>query len=361
MPEIVQWNDIQEDYHQGSLILGNGASIAVDSCFNYNSLYEEAVNREFITPQVREVFEKFAVTDFELVLRRLWQAKLVNEALGLPRGEVEIAYENVRQALIHTVRTTHVTYDDARDHLEPIYQFMKPFNTVISLNYDLIVYWASQYGNRYLGRWFKDCFQPNTFRDDWETLREPYGADGATLYFYPHGNLVLHRYGFSGERKIFTREQDDNLLEAILRKWEDENLAPAFVCEGTLENKLEAISSCNYFERVFYEVMPSLSETLVIYGWGFGDQDEHIIKQLKKSNVRKVAVSIYGNDQVLVGQVERKLAALGLEELSFFDSASSGCWNNLPQENDETEEGELPGETFLMSEERVAAIRRVED
>lgn len=360
MPEIVQWNNIQEDYHQGSLLLGNGASIAVDGCFNYNSLYEEAVNRGFITEQVRGVFEKFAVTDFELVLRRLWQAKLVNEALELPRGEVEIAYENVRQALIQTVRATHVKYDHARKHLEPIYQFMKPFKTVISLNYDLVVYWASQYGNRDLGNWFKDCFNKSEFIEDWQKLRTTLRAKGSTLYFYPHGNLVLHRYGFSGERKIFTREQDDNLLEAILRKWQDENLAPAFVCEGTLENKLEAISSCNYFERVFYEVMPSLSETLVIYGWGFGDQDEHIIKQLKKSNVRKVAVSIYGNDQVLVGQVERKLAALGLEELRFFDSASSGCWNNLPQENDETEEDELPGETFLLSGERVAAIRRVE-
>lgn len=336
MVDIVQWNDIKEDYHKGSLLLGNGSSIAVDGCFNYPSLFEEAVRLGHLTANEQAVFDKFGVSDFELVLRRLWQAKLVNEALELPRGEVDEAYEAVRRALISTVRDTHVCYDDARDHLEPIYKFMQEFDFVISLNYDLIVYWAAQFGNRSLGRWFKDCFQPSTFRDDWEELLTPYGAKGATLYFYPHGNLVLRRHGFSSERKIQAGE-DNNLLEAILEKWESDNLAPAFVCEGTEQNKRDAISSCNYFERVFYEVLPSLKDTLVVYGWGFGDQDQHIIKQISKSKIKKIAVSIHGNDEVLAGNIERNLEPLGLDELVFFDSASDGCWNNPVQEENEEE------------------------
>ena len=354
MPKIVQWNDIREDYHQGSLLLGNGASIAVNTCFNYHSLYEEAVARKYITPEVKAVFEKFDVKDFELVLRRLWQAMLVNEALELPHGEVEEAYECVRQALIQTVRSTHASYDDASSHLEPIYLFMKHFDKVISLNYDLIFYWAAQYGNRNLGTWFKDCFQNGEFRNDWEVLEKPYKYQGATLYFYPHGNLVLYRSGFSSERKISTRNQNSNLLETILLKWKQENLAPAFVCEGTKNNKLEAISSCNYFERIFYEVLPSLSSTLVVYGWGFGDQDEHIIMQIKKSKVRKVAVSIFENDQVLVSKIKLKLASLSLEELCFFDSTSTGCWNK-PDENEAEEE--IPGEMILLSNESIKAVK----
>ncbi len=326
MVDIVQWNDIRNDYHHGSLLLGNGSSIAVDGCFAYTSLYDKAVELKHLTDNVQAVFDKFGVNDFELVLRRLWQARLVNEALDLPRGRVEEAYEEVRQALIATVRDTHVSYDDATYHLGPISRFMQEFDSVISLNYDLIVYWAAQFGNRTLGRWFKDCFLPDTFKDDWEELRKPFGAERATLYFYPHGNLVLHREGFSGERKIRGNE-DTNLLEAILEKWRVDNLVPAFVCEGTEENKRDAISSCNYFERVFYEVLPSLEGTLVVYGWGFGDQDQHIVKQIAKSDVRKVAVSIYGNDEVLAGKIEAKLAIFDLEELVFFNSASEGCWN----------------------------------
>lgn len=333
MADIVQWSEIKDEYHQGSLLLGNGSSIAVNNCFNYSSLYDKAIELGFLTDNVQAVFDKFDVNDFELVLRRLWQAKLVNEALELPRGKVEEAYEEVKKALILTVRATHVIYDDALEHLEHIYKFMQAFDYVISLNYDLIVYWAAQYGNRALGRWFKDCFQSSTFRNDWKNLRGPYGADGATLYFYPHGNLVLRREGFSSERKIEIGNSD-NLLEAILEKWESDNLAPAFVCEGTEENKRDTISSCNYFERVFYEVLPALDDTLVVYGWGFGDQDAHIIEQISRSSVKKVAVAIYGDDQVLIGNIERKLASINLDELVFFNSQSEGCWNNPIAEED---------------------------
>ncbi|WP_298632508.1 DUF4917 family protein [uncultured Umboniibacter sp.] len=328
MAEINQWNDIKENYHKGSLLLGNGASIAVNDCFNYQSLYDKAVELGYLTTDVQAVFDKFFVNDFEHVLRRLWQAKLVNEALGIPSGEVENAYEKVRKALISTVRYTHVSYDDAREHLEHIFKFMQEFDYVISLNYDLIVYWAAQYGNRHLGNWFKDCFLNSEFRPDWRTVKAPYGkAVGSTLYFYPHGNLVLRREGFSGERKI-QAGTDSNLLESILDKWERNSLAPAFVCEGTKENKRDAISSCNYFERVFFEVLPSLEDTLVIYGWSFGDQDEHIIEQVAKSSVKKIAVAIYGDDQVLCGNIEMKLEHLTLDDLVFFDAHSEGCWNN---------------------------------
>lgn len=339
MAEIVKWNEIKENYHQGSLLLGNGSSVAVSTCFNYKSLFDEAKKNGFLTVEVQAVFDKFGVEDFELVLRRLWQAKLVNEALGLPRGEVERAYEEVRQALISTVRDIHVTYDDARNHLEHIYRFMQEFDFVISLNYDLIVYWAMLVGNDELGSWFKDCFTPVEFKNDWQKLQTPRKAKGTTLCLYPHGNLILRREGFSGERKI--QAGNNNLLESILEKWELDDLAPAFVCEGTKEHKQDAISSCNYFERVFYEVLPALKDTLVVYGWDFGDQDEHIIEQIAKSKVKKVAVAIHDDNQVLCGNVERKLVDLNLDELIFFDSQSAGCWNN-------------PTEEFLENKKQVA-------
>ena len=146
----------------------------------------------------------------------------------------------------------------------------------------------------------------------------------------------MRREGFSGERKIHTGT-NDNLLEAILNQWEAGNISPAFICEGTEENKREAISSCNYFERVFFEVLPSLEETLVVYGWGFGKQDQHIIDQIGKSTVRKIAVAIYGDDDVLCGKIEQKLKALNLDKLVFFDSTSDGCWNNPVVETVEQE------------------------
>jgi hypothetical protein len=334
MTNIVQWNDIAEQFVRGSLLLGNGASIAVSNNFAYKSLFQAAKDNGYLTDAVQSVFDKFGVDDFELILRRLWQAKLVNEALDIENLEVVTAYENVRTALISTVRAVHVTYEEAESHLQHIAAFSKQFKTILSLNYDLILYWAAMYGNgklnkKGLGNWFKDCFNGGPFHDDWAGMRGDYGAKGTTLYFYPHGNLVLYRKGFSTERKLVAGG-DKNLLDTILNTWEEQSRVPLFVCEGLEENKRKSISSSDYLERVFYEVIPSLKDTLVIYGWGFGDQDEHILEQVKKSGINKVAVSVRNGNEVSAGIAENKLNEIDIEDITFFDSASQDCWNNPP-------------------------------
>ncbi len=326
MVKVKQWEEIKEEFEGGCLLLGNGASMAVSDKFGYGSLFDEAAKLGHLTKPVQKVFESFDVEDFELVLRRLWQAKLVNKALKIELGKVEESYQQVRTALIATVRDTHVSYQEAEEHLEHIYQFMKPFKKVVSLNYDLIVYWAAMLGNRELGSWFKDCFTPSYFATYWKDYREPYRAEGATLFFYPHGNLVLHHHEFSSVKKITVGNADD-LLESILNKWERKDLAPAFVCEGTQESKEQSISSCDYLEKVFYEVLPNLEPNLVIYGWAMAEQDEHLLEQIGKSQPQKVAVSVYQNDEVFMGRVKKQLKGIGVKEVVFFDCASAGAWN----------------------------------
>ena len=333
MPEILQWRDIEADFHHG-LLLGNGASVAVDRDFGYGSLFEEASRLGYLPPPVLDVFNRFGVNDFEFVLRRLWQAKIVNEALEIEPGRVEKAYQNVRSALISTIRDVHVPYDEAIPHLSRIYPFMQRFETIISLNYDLIVYWAALYGNSVLGRWFKDCFVGDTFRDDWNVVREPYGADGSTLFFYPHGNLVLARQEPSIEGKVSVRFAN-NLLQEIFERWESETQVPIFICEGTSEHKLKAIHDSNYLQVVYREVIPSIGESLVVYGWSMSGQDNHIVDCLKRGNIRRVAFSIFGNNQKFAEEIKERLTAAGIREVLFFDSASEGCWNNPAAEPEE--------------------------
>ncbi len=327
MPEILQWNEISERYQGGALLLGNGASMAVHPPFGYSSLRTAAQEAGHITQAVADVFSAFDTDDFELVLRRLWQAKLVNQALQVEPGRAEEAYRQVREALIATVRDIHISYEDASQHFEAIYGFMKDFKTVLSLNYDLMVYWSMMASRETLGNWFKDCFQQGgVFRDDWKTLREPYQANGSTLVFYPHGSLITARTYESSERKLLAGA--NNLLESVLERWENENCAPLFVCEGTSEHKKQSISASDYLARVFWDVIPSITNSLVIYGWGIADQDRHILEQIKlaQPNLARLAVSVYGQNQVDAQRMETKLGALGLHELVFFDAESPGCW-----------------------------------
>lgn len=329
MPEIKTWGEIQHRFTDG-LLLGNGASMAVHAGFGYASLFKAACDLGHVDEEVQKVFDSFDTEDFELVLRRLWQAKLVNEALGIPLGRIGEAYQLVRTALIETVRATHVPHADAKGHLKNIYPFLQNFKTVVSLNYDLILYWAAMLGNNddSVGRWFKDGFRQGVFREDWEILREPFGAAGSTLYFYPHGNLVLARTAFATERKIAVGAGSD-LLDAILARWESAGQpSPIFVCEGTSDHKTSSIESSEYLRTVFREVLPQLGESLVIYGWSMSEQDAHIVAQLRRADINRAAVSVRGNNQGFMQRAEEQLKEIGINEISFFDSASAGCWNN---------------------------------
>lgn len=339
MPEIQKWADIRGAFIGGSLLLGNGASMAVHKKFGYASLRVAAEEHGHLTPEVASIFKSFDTSDFELVLRRLWEATLVNKALGVEPGRVEKAYQQVRQALIETVRKVHISYEDASQHFEPMFQFMKDFDTVLSLNYDLLVYWAMMASQPHLGRWFKDCFLGGgLFCEDWEDLREPLGAEGSTLVFYPHGSLITARTPDFTEKKLNAKGAGgENLLERILASWESGATVPLFVSEGTAEHKRKSIASSSYLSRVFREVLPSLGESLVIYGWAASEQDEHVLAQLRRSGtrLRRVAASVYGGDQASAQQMEDALKSAGVEEVLFFDADSPGCWIH-PQEQVES-------------------------
>lgn len=325
MPDIVQWKEISDKFTDG-LILGNGASIAIHSGFRYESLYGVAKELGHLSDTVVQVFEKFETTDFELVLRRLSQACLVNRALSLDSGRVEEAYLVVRQALISTVRDNHISYDKVVPYLPEVWAYMQRFKTVLSLNYDLIVYWAMMASMGSIGPWFKDAFIKNLFRDDWETVRKPYGAaKGSSLVFYPHGNLILARSSLGPEMKVAV-ESGPDLLNSVLNKWNGDGVTPLFVSEGTSENKKHSIENTSYMHRVLREVIPKMGESLAVYGWSVSSQDQHIVQQLKHAGIQRVAISTHGDDPVFRMRVQQTFESIGAKDVVFFDSESPGCW-----------------------------------
>ncbi len=328
MTSILKWTSIKDEFSQG-LVIGNGASIAVSGSFDYASLYEAAKAEGFLAEDAQAVFSSFNSADFELVLRRLWQATLVNRALKIESKRVDTAYEEVRRSLISTVHKIHPPYADVKEYFPAMGSFLKGFQSVASTNYDLVLYWAAMWNNENgLGTWFKDAFTTSSgktcFRDDWEALREPYAkAEGATLYFYPHGNLCLGTEAEGGEVKIGAGSE--NLLDSITEQWENGAVTPLFVSEGTTEQKLTAIRRSNYLSRVHIEVLGSLGEAVAFYGLGFWPQDEHLIQRIAK-RATKVAISVYRDDQKIIERASRALQDVGIRKITFFDAESPGAW-----------------------------------
>lgn len=329
---LFRWKELEDKFCEG-IVLGNGASIAIDPRFSYSSLFENAKEKGLITTNVAKIVNHLRTKDFELVLRMLWHAYHINRALEIDDSATSKAYEDLREALIQAVRQIHVEYAQVSEHLLTIACFLKRFKTVISLNYDFLVYWAVLVGNEeWKPNWFKDCFIKGKFEEDWDRLREPYdNAEGSTLVFYPHGNLVLAADLFGGETKIATGEFG-NLMDTVVEKWASGQYSPLFVSEGTSAQKLQAINRSPYLKNVYEHALKDLGTRIVIFGWSLGDHDEHVLNALcENQKLKAIAVSVVvsGDTEGKCDQIEKKIRkASGNREIEviFFDAKSDGCW-----------------------------------
>ncbi len=341
MYEIKDWNDISKNY-TGTIILGNGASIAVNEKFNYTSLFEKAG----LSTDIKQLFDFFKTKDFELILKSVWQAFNVNKFLKIKDDKTHDTYVNIRDCLIKTVSGIHPKHEAISTEIVKINSFLKIFDYVISLNYDLIVYWSTIHSLDKNGHAFKDGFcERHPPKENWEELEQPIkGQKKVSLVFYPHGNLMLcqklFENGIGQDRKLCKKKEDKDLtqqdkkdlLQSVLEAWKSEDCVPLFVSEGTKEHKLRAIRSSNYLSIVYQEVLPNLKDNITIYGWGIEEQDEHILKKiLENKGLKKIAVSVYDNDQDYCHKIEKSIKKIKNNiEIEFFDSKSPGCWNNEP-------------------------------
>ncbi|MCF3128477.1 DUF4917 family protein [Acinetobacter soli] len=333
MHKIKQWIDISEDFQDGALILGNGASIAIDSNFDYLSILEYATKEKLLNSDVKLLFEKYETKDFELILRMVWTAFEVNKAFKIEDIKTKNAYENVRDALIKSVRDIHPTYSSVEEILPDLYRFLRHFKFTFSLNYDLLVYWACMYGNNVDTEYsFKDCFNGSEFTQNWRKYLPIYKRKKSRLVFFPHGSLILGKTITEEEYKISAKNSEHNLLDNILDIWTEGKCIPLFVSEGMAKQKIKSILNSGYLSIVYRETLKEACEKVTIYGWGVSEQDIHILDAMKtpKNIIKtKFAVSVRKNNQAyctkVKGILEEKFPNC---EVTFFDSESPGCWNN---------------------------------
>ena len=332
MVKIVKWEDIKDQFTD-SLLLGNGASIAIDKCFSYDSLYEKAS----LTPEVEGLFESFNTKNFELVLQKLGEARKVMNALNIKCQKVLETHSSVQEALKTVLLKTHTDYDSFDFNADAITSFIMHFNhNIVSLNYDLTLYWARMKKDR---NWSKDGFMKDgLFRQNFEPLRiSPKSNKKHPLVFYPHGSLYLLRTYEGKAKKIkLSPNTKHNLLKEIFKNWASDKADPLIVCEGTSVEKMNVILNNTYLNTVYEKILPNIGKTLTVYGWSFSEHDQHIIDQISRSEVKKLAISVKKDDttkakaacEVLKAKILASFSKYGNKpKIYFFDSASPKCWN----------------------------------
>lgn len=338
---LTPWNQIRDEFND-TLILGNGASIAIWDKLKYNSLFDASQNERFLDDEALDIFLHFNTKDFEFILQSLSRAAAINKFLNIVESKTEDKYKQVKDALIHTIKSVHPEQKDISEEINNIIPFLIKFKLIFSLNYDLIVYWAMLCANKDAGgNLFKDLFKNGIFAYDEEWMRTPQtksGIDKTILVFYPHGNLIFTTNEFGEEAKVH-KDKASTILGKIGDLWGlQQKRNPLFVSEGDSKSKLSAIRRNGYLNRVYNYELPAIERSIVVYGWSMSEQDDHILQAISKSKVEKIAVSVYadssgditGNINYLKQKILKKIK-IKEENLWFFDSSDDEVWNNRNQ------------------------------
>ena len=322
---IKKWKDIKEDFTD-ALLMGNGASIEFDKKFTYKSLWEAAKDTGHITDEIDNLAKALHTgTNFELLMNKLFEVINVNNKFDIKSDEIINTYKSIRKALINTVRENHCEYDDVKDRFNEQIPFLKNFNTIFSLNYDLLLYWiriASDNKNEEYQ--FYDCFtKTRGFSDSYLRIHWEINSENqSTCVFYPHGALHLARDKQGTDKKIFAEGVD--LLNTIIHQWSNYESLPLFVSEGDSKNKMASIKRSDYLLKVYNEILPKSGPTLVIYGWSMDKRfDEHILNQIIGGNYEKIAVHVHRptteNINQFMDETNQKLKTDNIKEITYFE------------------------------------------
>ena len=339
MCRIYQWNQVPDNNRFNTIFLGNGASIAIHNAFNYASLHDYAR----LNNNVQRIFQDFETNNFEQVLHLLWISSRVNSILGIQENETNNSYTLAREALIETIIRVHPNYADIQASIRRAAIFLEQFESVININYDLILYWImfNNNANNQTHHKMKDGFLQNRhFSADWRNLRTPIRDERSVgMVFYPHGSYFLAEDLF-GEVTKLTRptEEGGNFLEYLNESYREGLQIPVFVSEGTSQHKLNAILQNSYLSRVYFDVIPSLQGELLIFGWSLNQNDDHLVRAINWGNFSRVGICVHDHNQVneisaRIHSITRQYNNLNrnnqfLSDILFIDAASSGLWIN---------------------------------
>ena len=301
-------------------MVGNGLSINVSPDFAYDSLYEEAEGGGAgggLHELDRALFERFATTNFEVVLAKLRDGIALADVLGEDEAPYRQRFRSVQNALGAAIRSVHLERAEVPDStLEAIKDELSSYNAIFSTSYDLILYWGIGYEEEYGD--FCDCF--------WNSRKEfePANADvwgGRTPVYYAHGALHLIVEGSGVTRKL-TRDNRTLLDQFGEPVKDDPEARPLLITEGSARDKLQAIESNDYLAHV-YKVFKDQPQPLVVFGHALGEQDRHLIDAINAHPERPVAVSMKAKGKKELRERQAGIwGKLETDDVSFFDAAT---------------------------------------
>lgn len=306
------------------LLLGNGFSVSYDpKIFSYNALHNFVSNLK--DPDLSKILEVVETRNFEVIMQYLDHFSALVTAFGgdpALKKRVNAASAKLKTSLLDAVKALHpehvfmVPEEQSKACAAFLLAFLKTGGNIYSTNYDLLLYWVLMRNGIEghvdgCGRELEnDTGHPMNPEDQiWSELMWGKSRDRQNV-FYLHGALQFFDSGVA----VLKEEYDafNYLLEKISARM-DQGQYPIFVTAGNGQQKLRHITH-NQYLTFSYDNLCRAKGSLVTFGFGFGEHDEHIIdainraaKQAKSDCLRSVYIGVYSkDDKAHVEQIAHK-------------------------------------------------------
>ncbi|PSL17297.1 DUF4917 family protein [Shimia abyssi] len=331
MPDVISFQEAIKatEGDDKALLIGNGFSAQY---FTYSNLLAEA-NLEEGSP-TRALFDRLDTLDFEVVIRAMENATIVELAYGNEEhaSQLEKDAQTVREALVNAVNATHPAHrEDLVFQYESAAAFLKHFGKVFTLNYDLLLYWVNLEK-----RLLKDGFGLGKDVDDGR-FKGPFLEHAYCHIFNLHGGLHLFQNEIGEVYKALN--YGDGVISNITHEIAENGRLPLYVAEGTSKSKMRKINSVEYLRHCFH-ALQNTTASVFVFGHSADPNDAHIYHALFGSKAKHVYFGIFqpSDDKVRAADAElAKYKKLGGDDVSysFFDSESAKVWDGPPDDGDE--------------------------
>jgi hypothetical protein len=338
MPNVIPFQQALEmspDVKKRRVLLGNGFSRACrNDIFCYEALFDQA-NFQGLSPSAREAFNALGTTDFETVIRALGQTSQLAAVYVSDRPElIQTLREDangLREVLASAIASTHPDRPSsiAATRYEACRAFLSNFEDIYTLNYDLLLYWALMQEELEPQVEFDDGFRNP---DDGPAEYVTWDTDKAYTQslHYVHG--ALHIFDAGAELRKYTWCNTGTALIDQIRAALDENRFPLFVAEGSAQSKIERIEHSAYLCRA-RRSFGSIAGDLFVFGFSFGDSDEHLLRLLAKNRVGRAFISLHGDPNSDANcRIAHRAELIAAQRprhaltLVYFDADSANVW-----------------------------------
>ncbi|MDQ3100171.1 MAG: DUF4917 family protein [Bacteroidota bacterium] len=281
------------------LLLGNGFSMAYDKeIFSYNALskFIETTGDDL----VNKLFEKLKTKNFETVMQQLDDFCTIAGVFStditlLPR--IQEASEKLKHSLIDAVKSLHpdqvfaVPAEQSSKCMAFLQEYLQNNGLVFSTNYDLLLYWVLMRNGADnavdgFGRDLESDLDAGSYiaPEDrkWSELRWGKHKEAMSV-FYLHGTLPFFDTGVHVIKVEY--ETGQYLLENVKHRIEEKQY-PIFVTAGSGEEKLVHIAHNKYLTHC-YDTFCTIQGSLVVFGFGFGESDSHIVDAINRAAKRR--------------------------------------------------------------------------